>query len=69
MTPESALLLLLVALVAIAFYCMQRTLLEILKTLKLIHVKMLNVAAFLKLDERPDETTLEPQREPFRRAN
>src|SRR5690348_8663485 len=65
MTLESALLLLLVALVAIAFYCVQRTLFEILRTLKLIHAKTLNVAAFLKPDIATETATkMEPQGEP-----
>ena len=55
MTLESGLLLLLVALVAVAFYCLQRSVLEILRTLRLINAKVLNVAAFLKPYEAKSE--------------
>jgi hypothetical protein len=50
MNLESALLLLLVAVVAVAFYCLQRTLLEILRTLRLINVKALNGSLFRKAE-------------------
>src|SRR4051812_39684258 len=76
MTLEATLLLLLVGLVAVAFYCMQRTAVEILRILKLIHAKMLNVGLFLRPDEKPDENTddadetkVEPQPEPLPKVN
>ena len=73
MTLEAGLLLLLLAVVGVAFYCVQRILLDILRTLRLMNVKMLNVAQFLKpeekLDENPEDTSLKSGTELLPKVN
>ena len=55
MTLESGLLLLVVLVVAIAFYCLQRTLLETLRILWRINVRAFNATLFLKPDTKLEQ--------------